>query len=271
MKRVSVEESFLWARQLAAREWHLIVPVALAFLAVPPLAFDLLLPKSVVAAISAGPTGNMAPAMAAMGWLLPVFLAILLIGLIGGLAVTALALIPGISVREAIGLAFRRLGGMVGAMLLVSAGLLLAATLFAIVGGIARVDPVSLQGMLLGLILGLGLFVSTRLVTLAPLIVERGVGPVTAIRMSWALSRDSFWRLFGALLVYLVGAGLALVAISLAVSAVLLVAGRAVGMPDAGPILSTVVIRAGAALVSAGLHILIVALYRQLSRPATAA
>jgi hypothetical protein len=270
VQRVSVEEAFLWARHFVAREWRLIVPVALAFLAVPPLAFDLLIPKSVEGAIATGATGNIAPAMSALSWVLPIFLLILVIGFLGGLTITALALIPAISVREAIGLAIKRMGSLIGAMLLLMAALLLVATLVAIIGGVARIDPVTLQAMLLGVILGLGLLVSTRLVTLAPLIVDRNVGPVAAIRASWALSRGVFWRLFGALLVYLVGASVILIVLSTAVSAVFLIGARAVGMPEIGPVLSTVLIRAGAALVSAGLHILIVAFYRQLSGSAKA-
>jgi hypothetical protein len=46
VKRVSVEQAFLWAQAFVAREWRLLVPVALAFMALPPLLVDLIAPDA---------------------------------------------------------------------------------------------------------------------------------------------------------------------------------------------------------------------------------
>ena len=264
LKRLSIEQGFLWAQRFAQREWRLLLPVALAFGALPPLVVDLLVPNAAAAMLATAPNGSMAPAMAMAGWVLPLMLLVLLIGLVGSLSITAMALVPAISVSEAIVRAVRRLPAMIGAMLLVAAALLAVAVVIGIVFGALRVNLVQLQALLLGVILGMGLFFSARLAMLSPLIVDGTSGPVAAIRASWHLTQGVFWRILAAILLYIACAGIILFALGTAIGAVLLLLGHATGSPETATVLTAVLFRIGTAIASAGLGLLIVGLYRQL-------
>lgn len=265
MARVSIEDAFGWAQRFAAREWRLVLPVALAFVALPPLLVDVAVPDQRWKMLQTGAGVDVSAMMHTAGWLFPLSLAVLLVGGTGGLAITALALVPRISVAEAIGLAFRRLGTLIAALLVIVAGLLLLATAAALLAGAARLDPLSLQAALLGVILGAGLYLSARLLPLGPVIVERRIGPIAALKRSWELTSGVFWRLLGALALYLIGGGIVLLALGTALGAILMVLANGAGAAEAGRVLTAVVLRVVAAAVSAGLHLVVVGLYRQLA------
>lgn len=265
MRRVSVEEAFAWTQRFAAREWRLVLPVALAFVALPQLVLDVAVPAHAWQALQGEAARDPTAAMRASGWLMPLSLIVLVCGAAGGLAITALALVPRISVAEAIGLAFRRLGVFIAALLLVLLGMLVLATVVALAVGTARIDAMSLQALLLGVILGMMLYLSARLLPLAPVIVERRVGPVAALRLSWELTQGALWRVLGALALYFLGGGIVLLALGTATSAALFVLAGALGSAQTGVVVTAVVLRSVAAVVSAGLHLLVVGLYRQLA------
>lgn len=262
--RISIEEAFLWTQRFAAREWRLLLPVALAFMALPPLLLGLLLPDRLKAMIAQSGAGAGPVDSAMLGGLMPFVLAVLTLSCLGGLALTALALVPRISVREALVLAARRLWVLLAALVLVGVGLLVALTFVSIVLSLARVNVAAQQGLLVGVILGAVLLLWVRLALLAPLIVERRVGPIAALRAAWAISRGGSWRLLGALAVYLVGGGVVLLALGSALRVLLLVLGRSLGLPELGSVLADVLVQAVAAAVNVGLQLLVVALYRQL-------
>lgn len=267
MKPLSVENAFLWAQRFIVREWRLVLPVAFAFLALPPLTLDLLMPQSVPLILAAATqTNNPALAMGVMRWLLPLVLAIFLIGAGGGLAITALALVPEISVREALTLALRRVGVLISSLLLIVVGELAVVTAIGVVAGFARLTPVGLQSLLLGATAGVALFVAIRLVPLVPLIVRRRIGPISAIRESWLMTAGAFWRVFGAVGVYLIGSLVVIVALSAGIGAILLLFGKAVGAPELGVALNAVFGRGLAALVGLGFHLLAAAIFRQLDQ-----
>jgi hypothetical protein len=265
VKRVSVEQAYLWAQQFVAREWRLLLPVTLMFLALPPLLVDLLVPASAqapmvpLADLQSGKAQLQIPLTA---WLTG--LAVVLVSCVGQLALVALALVARISVREAIGVGFARLAILVVTAIITVCIVMFIAMLAVILLALVPLPAATQQGLILFLIIGLMLFSAIRLMPIGPLIVERPIGPIAAIRRAWDLTSGVFWRLTGALAVYMFGAFIAVAASTSAIGAILTLGARAVGQPEVGIALSQVFFRVCVAVASAGIQIVIVSLYRQL-------
>ena len=263
-KPLSIEDSLQWTQQFAMREWRLLLPVALAFLALPQLALNLLLPARISAAIAAMTAQTIMPLLAATPWLAPVGILIELVALLGALIIVALALVPRISVREAIGLALQRLLVFLMAVILVIVGEVAVATFAMILFQLARLSMSAQQSLLIGLLFGISLVVSIRLIVLGPVVIASRAGPVAAIKLAWTLGAGAFWRLFAAVLVFMVGGSVVVLASSFALGSVFVLLSSALGVPALGPILSIVYLRVVLALFWTGFHVLAVALYRQL-------
>lgn len=154
-----------------------------------------------------------APQQGDLGRQLAVFLIALggaLWALVGQLAVTAFAFDPARGMGPAFATGLRRLPALVVAILIIAlASALLAAPL---IGGIvfgsvnlASQPPivpgwVALYMLLLGLA---SIAIWARLILMAPL-VARGCGGPAAITASFRRTRGHFWRIFGAVLLYLI-------------------------------------------------------------------
>lgn len=266
MKRLSIEEAFAWTQSFVAREWRLLIPVAFAFLALPPLMMDLLVPQQVTSAFDTAVRAQNPQALAAaLRIILPVMAAVLVVATYGSLAIAAMALIPGISVREALTLALRRIGVMAGALLMVAAAQLVLAMILTIVFTAAHLVGQGGQSLLVGIVMGVSLFATIRLIMLAPMIVTRRVSAISAIRESWHLSQGAFWRILGAVLVYALGAMVVMVALDYTVGIVLALLTKAIGVADLGRALIAVFQRSVSGLLALGLHLLIAAIFRQLN------
>lgn len=262
MKSLSIEDALQWTQRFVAREWKLLLPVAFAFLALPPMTLGLLLPARIANAAMTPQT--LMPLLENTPWLMPVTLFVELIALVGGLAIVALALVPRVSVREALGLAFQRLFVFVAALILVLLAELVVATGVAVLLQLARLALPAQQGVLVIVLLGLTLFIGIRLLMLGPVVIASRAGPIASIRLAWELTAGAFWRLLGAALVYSIGGAVVVLASAFALGAIFVLAARASGVADLGPVLSTIYLRLVVALFWTGFHVLVVALYRQL-------
>jgi hypothetical protein len=261
----SIERSFLIAQRIAAREWRLLVPVMLAFMVLPPVASDLLLPASVRLELTAAmQTGNPAPVMAAAAWLLPLSVVLFLSGMLGGLAITALALIPNLSVREAITLGIRRLPVLVGVLALLAVAVTGAAFLITFLLIMARLAIPAVQSLLLGIMVGFIVVAAVRLSVLNPLIVTRRLSPVGVLRESWSLTRGLFWRLFATLAIYVLGSLVVMIALGSAVGTVLILIGTATGAVELMTALNALFSRLLAGVIGLGLHLIGAAFFVQL-------
>jgi len=258
VKRLSVEAAFQWMQRFVAREWALLLPVALAFFALPGLVIDLAFPNAMQLLLPGTPPGTpgQGTAMAAM-------LAAVAVYALGSLAVTALALVPGISVQEAIARAVRRWPSLVGAALLVSAGVLLVMTVCALLLAHA-LPPLTLQQLLLAVVVVGGAVLWVRLAVMGPVLVERFLPPVRALRVTWEATRGAFWRLLGAMALYLLGGAIVTTALSSALGVVVVLAAKLAGAPTVGQVVSAILFRVIAAAVSTGFQLLVAGLYRQL-------
>lgn len=185
MASVSIGKAWTETNAFVKREANLLFPVALLFVAIPAaLLFQLVPPElrqrmitggadAAAVSISAGVTFGIVLAMA--------------IALIGGLALYALALRPGISVAEALQLALRRFPVLAGASLAVGFAvalpLLLLSAASPAFGAVAMLVAMS--------------FVTVRLLPLNAVAADRRVGIFETLRTCWALTRGQFWRLAG--------------------------------------------------------------------------
>jgi hypothetical protein len=262
VKSLSIEDALQWTQRFAAREWKLLLPVALAFLALPPMTLGLLLPARIADAPMTPQA--LAPLLESAPWLMPAELFVALVTLVGALAIVALALIPRVSVREALALAFQRLLVFVLALIVVTFFVVIVATVAAIPLQLARLAVPVQQAILFCILIGLGFFLWIRLIALGPVVIASRAGPIAAIRLAWELSAGAFWRLLGAALVYGVGGTVVVAASAFALGTLFVIGAKAAGLPDLGPVLYTIYLRLVGALFWTGFHILVVALYRQL-------
>jgi len=264
VKSVSIEDAFQSAQSFVAREWRLLVPLAFALLAVPQLAFNLLAPAELAPAMAKGDAQLVMAIFQKTPWLSPAAIAIEFITLAGVLAVTALALVPRISVREAISLGFQRLFVLVAVLLLLSFAVLVLLILLVTVGQLLGAFAAG-QTLLLLVLVGLfSLALWVRLIALPAVIVASRAGPIASIRLAWDLSAGAFWRLFGCILIYGIGAQVVVLASTFVLGTMLILLCKALGVAALGPVLAIVVSALLGALFWAGFNVLAVALYRQL-------
>lgn len=197
-----------------------------------------------------------------------------LLAIFGQLAITALALNAGLSVREALGVALRRLPTILGLGVIVG-GVLLLLLLPIIVtlmksgydltssAGVEKLPPAASFAVLI--VMALFLSAMVRLILANPIIVDRKVGPVAAMRGSFALTRGRTARLFGMLLLY----GLVLIVITKAVTFVagslVMVAARAANAVLIGQVLIGIIVGIVAALLGMMFTVFIARYYRALS------
>lgn len=265
MKPISIEGGFDWAQRFAAREWKLLLPVVLAFLTLPPLAFDLLLPPELARVLATPPVRDLDAVRGALSWLLPTMLAMLALAMLGTLTITALAVRPGISVGEAIVVAARRLPAFAGALAIVAAVLVALAFVLVVLTQLAGVGAARL-GVLVMLCLVVAMIAGgIRLALLAPVMIEHGLGPAAGLAAAWRMAGGAFWRIAGGLLIYMLGALIVLLALTTSLNAVILLVARWTGYATVAPPLMALLFRVIAAIMNMGSYLLIVGFYRQLA------
>jgi hypothetical protein len=204
MKTLSISKAWDEASAFLGREMRLVMPVALAAFVIPSTVIQWIEPR-----------GALEPSTdPATSFLL--FLLALLITIIGQLTITALAIGWRGSVGEAMALGFRRVWGVVVALLLVFLPFVTAA---AVAAGTAMIsagltDPATLtaeavaesQEVLTVLFL-MSLAVIALWAKLFPMsgvAVSEGAAPFKLLARSWSLSKGHFWRLVATVLLLLI-------------------------------------------------------------------
>jgi len=194
MPKLSISQAWDETRAILARDGKLISTVALALFVLPGIILNLVTP-----AIRAGQMPQ--PGL----WLIVVVL-VLLVSLAGQLSVIRLALGPHITVRDAIVHGARRLIPYLGAVVVWLAPIFIADS---ILYGVMKADPAhpsvaAATGVLL--ISLAGLIIAVRLMLLSSVASAEGGNSFQILRRSWELTQGNWWRLFGFLLVFGVGA-----------------------------------------------------------------
>lgn len=230
--------------------------VSLAFLMLPALAVQLLVPGL------QGMAQDAAGMAALMGWMAPVAL----IALFGGAALTALALVPGISVGEALRLAAQRFWVVLLAMLLVGVIMVIGLTIFSFAGTLAGFSQEGLTALATVLTLLAGVALGARFLPLVPVAVLSRGGPVLALRHSWTLTAGHFWRLLGTSMLMLF---LGLLVLTIARQTILGLAMLLALASDAGQVINavaTLLLVLISTSISTYCYVLIAGVYKQLAR-----
>jgi hypothetical protein len=109
------------------------------------------------------------------------------------------------------------------------------------------------------------IFFAMRLLMTSSVATAEAAGPVAIIRRSWELTASHWWRLFGFIAVFFIGAGVLVFAVGGAAGAIV---GMLLGPPDplsASALIIALVVSAINAVVTALLAVMLARIYVQLS------
>ncbi|MDB5717602.1 MAG: rane protein [Sphingomonas bacterium] len=254
MSRISIGRAWDEAWAFLRAESALLAPVALATTGVALMILLLVMPD---------PAGDKLPGGPWLFWLFPVY-ALMLSGVLG---ISALVLRPGISVREALLLALRRLPQAAAVVVLFMLISLIAGLPSAVVAAVeARAGGNGVVGALVNwIMLALVIWIWVRVLPIWPLVADRTLPPVAALRHSFALTRGHARRLFGLCVLAGIAAGVLGAALLFAGGAVLMVVGRAVSGAALGTLLVSLLLAVLASVGTTIWTVLIACLYRQLA------
>jgi hypothetical protein len=210
--KLSISSAWNETAAFLARETRLVAPIALLLMAIPAIAALLVLPPD-----------NASQNVAGLILSLVVTIASAIAGLIGVIAITHLALRPGSSVREALGVGVRRFFPLLISSLLIGLVFFILAffvTFLFARGAIERgaLSPAEMMTSLApvaAVLLVLGVALWVRFMFMTPVATAEPAGPIVIIRRSFELSRGNYWRLLGMILLLLVVAMVTLIAVSL--------------------------------------------------------
>lgn len=206
---LSLSNAWVDTRQLLERDGRLYGAVALALIILPTVILGVIDPRESVQSDSP------------MWFSLLMFIGTF-ISLAGQLALIRLSLGPSVTVGGAIGHGIGRLPRYVLSLILLGLVAVLATIPFALVATALgmRIDEgaqTPLTGPLATLILVYVLamiFLFTRMLLAMPVAAAERAGPVDILKRSWALSSGHWLKLFGFLIVALIGAMLVLLAVA---------------------------------------------------------
>lgn len=201
--KISISRAWEETKAVIAREGRLLTAVALALLVLPGIVISTVGPaeRPVADLERGGP------------WML-VTLVGLVISLAGQLAVIRLAMAPHVSVGEAISHGFRRLLPYLGSVLIWMLPIIAVLSVAFMTGEDASVGTKAAVG-LLGLVAIIVLmFISVRLLLSSSVATAEEGGSLAILRRSWHLTAGNWWRLFAFLILFVIGAGALLVAVS---------------------------------------------------------
>ena len=266
MAAISISTAWDETNALIRREAGLLVPVALALIALPGVLLDQLLPPPATAASAAA---MMTPSVAlanALG---------LLVTLFASLVLTMLALRPGISVAEALRGALHRFFVALGSSLLLGLGfaLLIAPAMPLLTGGpaaVQRLNPALALLLLIylcvvafAMIYGL-----VRLLLLNTVAAAERRGVFATVARAWELTRGRVVRLLGFVAVFLAATAIVGFAVVAAGGTIFLTLGRLIGDEALGMLLLDIVRGIANAAFVTWLYLMLAAIYRQLVAPA---
>jgi hypothetical protein len=221
MASLSVSRAWEETKQLLSRDGRLLGTVALALFVLPLAIMGAFVPGGVGTATMSAFEGSSV-------LLILLVALVLLVILLGQLAITRLAIGPSTTVGSAIAQAARRLPSYFAMGLIIGAALLLLMFLGALLVAATVKVPASEEQMAQSPVVALAvvlmflayLFLVTRVVSIsAAVAVAESAGPVRIIRRAWALTSGHFWRLFGFILLFMIGTGVAVLALSSVVGA----------------------------------------------------
>lgn len=223
MSSLSIGKAWEEASTFLRRESRLVTPVALTMFMVPATLYGWY-----------NPTGDPNQASAGLGW--PILLILLVMTIMGQMVIAGMAIGWSGSVGAGLGHAFKRVWGVLGAVMLVfiplTVVLLLAIAI--LVGGAGIADPSQITPESLAKVPGVApvllativlfLFVGTKLFPMAAIGMVETANPLRLLARSWTITRGSFWRLLGTFLLILVVNFVASVAVLTVIGSIMTIA-----------------------------------------------
>jgi hypothetical protein len=198
-----------------ARDGRLITTVALALIGLPAAVSAFVDPSAGLLQQSQTPGGGL------------LALVVALIGLVGQLAIIRLVVGPSISVGEAIRHGADRALAYIGSALIVVLGFVVLAIPFLVILGTLGVpvgrspEAIPASAWLLVLIFCMiAMYLAVRLMLSSPVASNEALGPLGILRRSWDLTAGHAARLIGFILLFVLGFGITLGALSLAAGSV---------------------------------------------------
>jgi hypothetical protein len=250
--KLSISQAWDETKAVLARDGKLIGTVALALFVLPGIVFDLAMPEA--------PAGQMPPAGAWMA----VALVAILISLVGQLAIIRLAMNPHLTVGEAITHGARRLLPYVAAVLAWAFPLALVAVLLFGAAGNDPARPSPAVGLGLLVVAVVGTFIAVRFLLLSAVASAEVGGPGAILRRSWELSAGNWWRLFGFLLLFAIGALVLLWAVSSVVGLLSQLAFGSIGRMTPGWLVVIIVSQAVTSIAYLIYFVMLARIYAQL-------
>jgi hypothetical protein len=261
MARLSISQAWDETAEILRRDFGPFLAVALALIAVPDFAVQVL---------AAGPIARAGATAAPLA--LPLFLVALVPVCAATLALSALALGRERVVGAAIAYGFRRCPSLIGAVLLLFLGAFLILIPLVAASGVtpeqlaARTpEAVRRSAFVLATATILFVLIGVKLLLVAPATAAEAIGPIAALRRSWRLTGGHFWKLLGFNLLVSIAYGVLILAISAVVGIlVTMIAGRPEPGNASALILQLVGAFAGATFVMV-LAIMMARIYLQLA------
>lgn len=209
---LSISRAWEETKSRIAADGRLLLTVALALLALPGAIAQFAAPGS---GITRAPQS---------GWAAALFIAVWVIGLVGQLAIVRLAIGPSVSVGEAIAHGARRAPAYLAAVLLIILAVMLLSFPFFIALMALGVTieegaapPLSAY-IFFALFMIVLLFIAVRMLLTSPVAGAEPGGPIAILKRSWQLTAGHGLRLFGFLLLFVIGAVIAIAALGLLTS-----------------------------------------------------
>ncbi|HEX6605040.1 MAG TPA: hypothetical protein VF027_09205 [Sphingomicrobium sp.] len=229
MAKLSISRAWDETKAILARDGRLVVAVALALFVLPGVVLNVTTPQA--------PAGELPRA----GPWIAVAIVALVASVTGQLAVIRLAMGPHVSVAEAIRHGALRALPYLGAMLIWAAPVILIGGFLA--GLISlnpeRPPPAAALGLLV--LMGVAMFLAVRFMMSSPVASAEHAGPVTILSRSWKLTAGNWWRLFGFLLLFGIGALALLFAVAAVVGVIAKVLLGGIGPMTLGGLLVAIV------------------------------
>jgi len=203
---LSISTAWTETGRFLARHAGLVLPIAFLFIALPPVANALLLP-----APDAPESADRA--------ILALFLtfASLLANLIGGIAISHLALVPGVSVGEALHRGLTRFLPLLGMCLLVVIPIIVLLAILLMIflpdaGSIRGPQPPSLLFTIVIIVAFVAIWTKFSMAT--PVAAKEPAGPVEILTRSWELTKGHYLKLFATFLAVTIVSWLLILALS---------------------------------------------------------
>ncbi|HUP66792.1 MAG TPA: hypothetical protein VM145_01080 [Sphingomicrobium sp.] len=259
MAGLSISRAWDESKAVIRRDGRLIVSVALAMIALPTAITGLIDPSGMAGASANGWTKALLPIAS-------------LLALAGQLSLIRLALSPSITVGDAIVHGLKRMPVYLLAAILILAGLAVLAIPFALVMTLLGVpiDAAEKQlspevATIVLLFMAVVLFACVRMLMSGPVASGEGAGPLNIVRRSWQMTAGHWWQLFGFLMLFFVGAILAMVAVGTATGALATLLLGPVEPMSASALVVALVEAAANAAITALFAVMLARIYVQLA------